>query len=324
VLTVLVIGGRLALDPIWGRQHNRHLVFLPTVIAAAWLGGFGPGLLSTTLTALALSLFWLDAGHALTAHVDLGLFVLAGVAISALVQSMDIARTRAAAALKSREQLLAVVAHDLRNPLAAVKMTSHALGRLLGDCEATRRMHIIDRAVVRMDDLIRDLIDTARIEHGELTVELAPEPVDAVVQEAAEIHAPLARERGLTLEVQPPGGAPWVLSDHHRLLQALGNLLGNALRFTPEGGRITLRAEELPQGILFAVDDTGPGIPRGDLPRIFERYWSADAKGTGLGLYIAQSIVRAHGGDLAVRTDLGHGSSFSFVLRRAAIPGTPV
>ncbi len=129
VLTALVVAGRLGLDPWWGRQHNRHLVFLPTVMLAAWLGGFGPGLLSATMSTLALAAFWSEPKPGLPVNSDLVLFFLLSVLICALIQSLQVARARADAATRSREQVLRVVIHDLRNPLTSVKMTSEALRR---------------------------------------------------------------------------------------------------------------------------------------------------------------------------------------------------
>ena len=141
----------------------------------------------------------------------------------------------------------------------------------------------------------------------------------SIVEEAIELHAPMARERGVTLESSGPAGTVFINGDRLRLLQVLGNLIGNALRFTTEGGRITVRleAEEQARVVRFVVEDTGTGITPEHLPHIFEQYWKGDAKGTGLGLYIARSIVRAHGGDIDVTSTPGQGASFSFTIPRA-------
>jgi signal transduction histidine kinase len=318
VLTASVVAGRLALDPWWGRQHNRHLVFLPTVMLAAWLGGFGPGLLASALSTLALSLFWTDPGHGFRASVDLVLFLCVSLAICLLVQSLHAARARAESARQAREELLAVVAHDLRNPLNAIKMSSASVQQAGVDAETVRRrIRIIDRAVLRMDDLIRDLVDAARIEHGELTVATQAEEVASMVQEVIDLHSPLALESGVTLEAEVSGGRVLVSCDRHRLLQVLGNLVANAIKFTPDGGRVTVRVDEQDRAVRFAVEDTGPGIKREHLPHLFERYWNADSRGIGLGLYIAQTIVRAHGGEIAVRSEPGQGASFFFTLPRS-------
>lgn len=320
LLTALVVVGRLALDPRWGRQHNRHLVFLPTVLLAAWLGGFGPGLLSTAISTVALTYFWADPAHGFHANADLVLFFAVGVMICVLVRSLQLAGARADAALRSREKVLAVVVHDLRNPLTAVQMTSEALARHATDPASLRRIKVIDRAVARMEGLIRDLFDSARSEHGELQMVMQPEDVESMVDEVIELHAPLAQEHGVSLEalaVDAPRGGARLTCDRHRVLQVLGNLVGNALQFTPKGGRITLRTEMQERAVRFAVEDTGPGIKPEHLAHVFEQYWKSDSNGTGLGLYLASSIVRAHGGEIGVQSELGRGASFFFTIPRA-------
>jgi signal transduction histidine kinase len=322
-LTALVVAGRLALDPWWGRQHNRHLVFLPTVMLAAWLGGVGPGLLSAVIGTLALGCFWTEPTHGLPVNSDLVLFFFVSAAICALVQSLHVARARADDARKSREQVLGVVVHDLRNPLSAVKVTTESLQQNASDPTVLqRRLNIIARSVARMEELIRDLVDAAHIEHGELPMTSRRENVRSIVQEAIDLHAPLAREARVTLEAEVSDSDAVVSCDRHRLLQVLGNLLGNAIRFTPEGGHIHVRTAEQDGAVRFAVDDTGVGIQPQHLPHVFEQYWNADSKGTGLGLYIARSIVEAHGGKIGVRSEPGSGASFFFSVPRS--PGPPV
>jgi signal transduction histidine kinase len=323
-LTVLVVAGRLALDPWWGRQHNRHLVFLPTVMLAAWLGGLGPGLLSATISTVALATFWTEPVQGLSARSELVLFFCVSAAICALIQSLHVARARADAARRSREQVLAVVVHDLRNPLSAVRVAAEALLRDPSHSDVVRRrLSVIDRASLRMEHLIRDLVDAAHIEHGELAMTIRQENVQSIVQEAIDLHAPLAREGGVTLEAEVTGRDGVIDCDRNRLLQVLGNLLGNALRFTAEGGRITLRTDHQESRVRFVVDDTGTGIRPEDLPHVFEQYWHSDAKGTGPGLYIARNIVGAHGGEIGVHSEPGRGASFFFTVPTSPGPAAP-
>ena len=311
----LVVAGRLALDPLWGRQHNRHLVFLPTVMLAAWFGGFGPGLLSVALGTLALGCFWTESASGAHVNSDLVLFFLVGVAICKLVQSLQRARARADDSRKAHERVMEVVVHDLRNPLTAIKAAWEALERSSGlEPSVSRRLNVIGRAASRMESLIRDLVDAGRAEHGDLSMTIQKENAQLIVQEAVELHAPLARERGVSLEPSRSDGATFVNCDRHRLLQVLGNLIGNALRFTPAGGRITVRVDDQDRAVRFSVDDTGTGIKPEHLPRIFEQYWKGDSSGTGLGLYIARSIVRAHGGEIDVKSEPGRGASFFFTV----------
>jgi signal transduction histidine kinase len=184
-----------------------------------------------------------------------------------------------------------------------------------------RRLAAIGRAAGRMESLIRDLVDATRIEHGGLQLNIRDERVDSIAQETLDVFAPLASERGLIIEAKVASGATTVACDRGRVLQVLGNLVGNALRFTPDGGRITVGTEEQDGHVRFEVRDTGPGIPAQDLPHIFEQYWNSDRKGTGLGLFIAQSLVRAHGGRLEVDTKPGVGARFYFSLPRQSRGG---
>jgi signal transduction histidine kinase len=316
--TVLVTAGRLAMNPWWGLQSNRHLVFLPTVMLVAWFAGFGPGLVSAVLCTLALAFFWTAPVSDLLNTTSQVLFLVIAIAIAALIESLRRARARADGAAKSRQQVLAVVAHDLRNPLATIKLTSTALREHQPDDQLlAHRLAMIDRAASRMDSLIRDLVDASRMEHAGVELTVREEPVETILREAVDAFAPLAREKGLTIEASAPARTT-VACDRGRVLQVLGNLIGNSLRFTPPGGHINLRGVERPDGICFEVADTGPGIPPEDVPHIFERYWNSDGKGSGLGLYIAQTIVRAHGGQMGVDPRPGSGARFSFTLPRAA------
>jgi signal transduction histidine kinase len=318
-LTLAIIAGRFALDPWWGLHQNRHLVFLPTVMLSAWLGGYGPGLVSAAICTFAIDYFWTEPRYVLLHPTfELFLFFFIAVATCKLIGSLHAARAKAEAARKSREQVLTIVAHDLRNPLTTIRMTATLLRRKPPPPdELIRRLGAIDRAVTRSDNLIRDLLDANRAERGELEVSLRDDGVDPILREVVDLFAPLARERGITLEVHYEGRA-MIRCDRNRLLQVLGNLIGNALKFTPEGGEIALRVRDGDAHVSFEVADTGPGIKPEDLPHIFDRYWYADRRGTGLGLFIAQSIVHSHGSRLDVESEPGRGATFSFKLPRLA------
>jgi signal transduction histidine kinase len=322
LLTLLVVAGRWAMNPVWGNRSNRHLVFLPTVMLVAWIAGFGPAVVAAVLSTVAISYLWMEpAHHLLQPSSDLALFFALAVAIAALVESLRRARARADAAARAREQVLAVVAHDLRNPLATIRLTAGRLQETIPDADQLRqRLAAIDRSAQRMDNLIRNILDATRIEHGQVQLIVRDEPVDSIVNEAADMFTFLARAKGLSIETSVAGPVATVACDRERVLQVLGNLVGNALRFTPEKGRITLRTKAQQGGVRFEVEDSGPGIEAGDLSHIFEPYWHSDSKGTGLGLFIAQNLVRAHGAHLEVESEPGHGARFSFVLPQGAAP----
>jgi len=318
LLTCLVVAGRLALDPWWGHQHNRHLVFIPTAMVAAWFGGFGPGVVSAALSTLALGNFWVDAGRERVgvAVVELALFFAVCVAVSAIVESMHRARSRAEAAGSSREQVLQIVAHDLRNPLVAIGLSAEALRRTASGEDVDRHIERIDRAVARMETMIGDLVDVTGIEHQTLAVTPRREAVEPILRETAEAYMPQAERRHITLEVERPPPELVLALDRARIVQLLGNLIGNALKFTPEGGRVAVRVLTQEREVRFEVADTGPGIPPESVKHIFEPYWKGAGNGTGLGLYIARGIVRAHRGDLSVKTAPGAGATFFFTLPR--------
>ncbi len=352
-LTVALLGVRVALDPVLGRQNNRHIVMLPTIMLASWLGGFGAGAVATLIDAVALqTLFRCVHPCAISAVGDLVLFVVVALAVSALVSSLMTARRRADAAKVARDHILAIVAHDLNNPLNLIRLAAAAIQRGSPDPAATgRRLVTIDRAVDRMDRLIRDLVDATRIEREELSVTLLDEPLSAVLREVSDAFGPAAKERGIDLHVDLASGEDvsgedvWVTADRARLTQVFGNLLGNALKFTPRGGSVALHVREGEAEVRFEVTDTGPGIEPEHLPHVFERYWTRSVGpaaagaprpaqpvggnigggGTGLGLFIARSIVAAHGGDLAVASRPGDGATFFFAIPRGRprAPGEP-
>lgn len=228
-------------------------------------------------------------------------------------------------AIRAREDLVAVVSHDLKNPLATIFMNVKILGRKLPPPETAPELHTpldrIKRAGERMDRLIRDLLDLARIDAGHLVIEPAPEDAHALLAEALETVREPAAAKSIRLDLSAPELPP-VRCDHERILQVLSNLLGNAVKFTPEGGDIELRAERRGDEVLFAVKDSGPGIPPEQLGSIFNRYWQAKEtahQGTGLGLSIAKALVELHGGHICVDSKPGAGSTFYFTLPIAGL-----
>jgi signal transduction histidine kinase len=317
VLTCLVVAGRVALDPVWGHQHNRHLFFIPMVMVAAWLGGLGPGVVSTAISTAALGYFWTSAREpAGVVAAELSLFLAIGVALSAMVESLHRARARSEAAVRSRERVMEIVAHDLRNPLGAIGMSAEALHRTVPNEQERRHVDRIERAVGRMNNLIGDLVDITGIEHETLAVTPTREAVAPIVRETAEAFLPRAEQRHITLEVESPPADLTIAADRARIVQLLGNLVGNALKFTPEGGRVALRVAAQDHQVRFEVADTGPGISPENVPHIFEQYWKGEGDGTGLGLFIARSIAHAHRGELGVQSAPGSGATFVFTLPR--------
>ncbi|ATB29784.1 PAS domain S-box protein [Melittangium boletus] len=232
-------------------------------------------------------------------------------------------------AIRLRDEVLRVVAHDLRAPLQVVSLSSEVLLRRSAPGERTADqgpLGAIRKAVERANRLIQDLLDVARMEAGHLSVVSGPRETALLLQEAAELHRELAREKSILLSVEVPDGASPILADRDRVLQIFSNLLGNALKFTPNGGRISLRAWPLGDMMCFSVSDTGPGISGEELPHLFEPFWQArkgHKQGAGLGLAIARGLVDAHGGRLWAESEPGLGSTFYFTLPRVMSADEP-
>jgi signal transduction histidine kinase len=321
-LTLAIVATRIALNPVLGHQRDRHLFLLPAVMVSAWIGGMGAGAVASLLCAIALSVLW--TGPAFLAFppvvtTDVVLFFVIGLALSGLVESLRVARAHAEAARAARDQLLAIVVHDLGNPLTAIKMATGGLRRAAANDEGVLRASArIDRAATRMTRLVRDLQDATQIERGALAVQTGTEPVLPILQEVAEEFSAAAQTRGVRLEAMALDGADVVLADRNRLAQVLANLVGNAIKFTPPGGAIAVRAAVREGVVVFEVEDDGPGIALADQAHVFERYWKGKDGGTGLGLFIAQGIVRAHGGRLGVRSEPGRGATFFFTIPHAS------
>jgi PAS domain S-box-containing protein len=231
---------------------------------------------------------------------------------------------RAEEASRMRERLLAIVAHDLRNPLGAIMAAASQPLKNPADVRDAGVRHRADtilRASARMDRLIADLLDTANIHRGQLSIERRPHRVAAVLADARESHQLVAVEKGVHLTVDVEAGDLECVCDRDRIVQVLSNLIGNAVKFCRRGDSIRVRASASHGDTVFEVADTGPGISPDDLPLIFEPYWSGRrggnhgaTHGTGLGLFISSGIVEAHGGRLWVESTPGHGSTFRFTL----------
>lgn len=227
----------------------------------------------------------------------------------------------AEAAAREREDVLAIVSHDLKNPLATVRLSAavltQKLARLPGGEQLVGRVAAMDRAALHMLGLITNLLDAARLDAGQpLAVTPRPEPVGEVVGEALALIEPQFTRKDLRLE-QRLAPELMALCDRERILQVLANLLGNALKFTPSGGTVTVETSTGPEEVRVSVRDTGPGIPPEEQPRVFQRHWQSRStmrQGSGLGLYIARGLVEAHGGRLWVESASGAGSTFTFTL----------
>ncbi len=233
------------------------------------------------------------------------------------------ARHAAEAATAARDRVLATVTHDLRNPLNTILMSA----ALILDQEDSDldprvrgRIDVIRKLTHQMNRLIQDLLDVATAEGGRLALRPAPQDTAALVREGLEMLEPIAAERGIRIVLRVPEGLPRISVDRSRILQVVSNLVGNAIKFTPAGGTVTMAARIEDGAIVYTVSDTGPGIAPEDLPRIFDRFWKSHKSGdsgrtgAGLGLSIARDVVEAHGGRIWAESESGKGAAFHFSI----------
>jgi signal transduction histidine kinase len=252
----------------------------------------------------------------------LGSAMLGKFARMAVVALENGALLRAAkVASEARVEVLSVVSHDLRSPLGTVSMGAAMLrrsitspgGRLADDLEIVNR---ISRSCKRMERLIEDLLDASRLDSGNVAVTPRPMPAADLVQDAldaATLEAAAGKVKVVAGEVAPLR----VMADRDRVLQVFSNLVGNALKFTPAEGTVSLAVEPAGDFARFTVTDSGAGFPAEYLPRLFDRFWKGDRSGrhsAGLGLYIARGIVIAHGGQISAESEPGRGTTFAFTL----------
>jgi signal transduction histidine kinase len=215
-----------------------------------------------------------------------------------------------------------VVSHDLKNPLSSIATSAGLLRRSSPEGGAgdpvRRHAALIEASASKMNALIADLLDVASLESGKLA--LSPEPLEpcAISDEVVDVLHALAVEKEIELRCDVPKTLPRIWVDRKRAYQVLSNVVGNAVKYTPGGGSVSLTAAEKGNFVQFAVRDTGPGIQEDHLARIFEQYWKrGPSGGTGLGLYIARALAEVQGGRIGVESSVGAGSTFIVAFPRA-------
>ncbi|MFH1681908.1 MAG: HAMP domain-containing sensor histidine kinase [Candidatus Eisenbacteria bacterium] len=231
-----------------------------------------------------------------------------------------------------KDNLLSTVSHELKNPLASIHSVSQILMNY-GDKDAesrTRFYQLIYDETKRLSNLVSNLLDLAKIESGKLVWDISPQNPEEVIRSAMAVSGILAQERKIILRDEIASGLPTLLVDRDRIIQVVTNLVGNAIKFTPEGGTITVSARPAKdQGkkiVRFSIHDTGPGVAADQRERIFEWFHQAPpadgrkVQGTGLGLAISREIVDPFGGRLWVESKPKHGSEFIFTIPVTAKP----
>jgi signal transduction histidine kinase len=227
------------------------------------------------------------------------------------------ALTAAENAVRTRDDVLAIVSHDLRNPMNTIRMAAGLLEMNIREDMKADQVGAIIRSVDRMTALIADLLDVSAMEAGRFQIEVAPTDLNVVLGELCALHTTQAAEKQLQLSCDVVGELPMVPGDQHRLLQALSNLVGNAIKFTRAGGRVRVQAQQVADEVQISVEDDGPGISDEDAVRVFDRFWHAtrtSSGGTGLGLAITKGIADAHGGRIWVETGREKGAKLTLAL----------
>jgi PAS domain S-box-containing protein len=227
-----------------------------------------------------------------------------------------------ARAIRARDEILSLLSHDLQNAVNALSLNTELLLRVHPASASETRMHgygqVVGRSADTMKRLIRDLIDVQHIERGRFSIDPRPEGVIPLVEEALAPMQALAEEKSVHLETRLDRGSGSALCDRGRIVQVLHNLVGNAIKFVPEGGQVVVETAPAAPQVRFAVGDNGPGILPEHLPHVFDRHWQAPSnvmrRGSGLGLFILKTIVEAHEGRTWVQSTPGAGASFFFTL----------
>jgi signal transduction histidine kinase len=231
-------------------------------------------------------------------------------------------RVHADLELITREQFVTIVSHDLKNPIVAISMVARAMRSGLSKSKVDvdgllKNLTTIEQATIFMNRMISDLLDIEQMAHNKLHLKREMVDLRVLLQECMQLFAPLVSSQSFSMTIHTSPEPIFAYCDHDRILQVLSNLVGNSLKFTPNGGTIRLSAQKQETEVVISVTDNGPGIPEQAQTQIFERFSQLtinDRSGLGLGLFIAKWIVEAHTGRIWVTSEPGKGSMFSFTL----------
>jgi signal transduction histidine kinase len=328
---------RYLMTPEWGVTLP-FITLYPAIAFSAWFGGFGPGVLTTGLGAFAVAYFWpAHFGGTSTAGdvLALALFSGVGVFVSSLTRALHQARVRAErdadALARAREEadqanhakdeFLAVVAHELKQPLSAMLPAVALVRRHIGsetNADAERILGLLDRQISHLQRIVNDLLEASRVVRGEVTLQLRVVDALQVMRDATELIRPRTDEKHQRLTVDLPDTGAVVSGDPVRLQQIFLNVLSNATAYTPAKGDVHISAVVDERQVVFRVRDSGEGIAPGDLRRIFDLFARAGGRregGFGIGLAVSRRLVELHGGTIqALSEGHGRGSEFRIML----------
>jgi signal transduction histidine kinase len=319
IAVVLTPSGDSFRDP----AQNRYLARTDSALAIAAAGAAGIALLLGSLLARLITRplreLTAAAGRIAAGNLEQRVEVRSRDELGQLASQFNQMSADLAHANQLRRQMTADIAHDLRTPLTVISGYLESLRDQVLKPTPERFATLYDETQL-LQRLVDDLHTLSLADAGELTLQRRAIAPAQIIERTAEVYRHAAEQAGVALEVRAAADLPLVAVDQERMSRALGNLVSNALRYTPAGGTISLSARPAPSAVQIVVADSGSGIPAEHLPNIFERFYRADASrqqstgGSGLGLAIVRSMVEAHGGTIGVTSQLGCGTTFTVTL----------
>jgi signal transduction histidine kinase len=279
---------------------------LDATAASARLSEVGVGAIAAAILAIGAALAWLTTRR-----------------LSADYLRLEQARQAATTAVRARDDTLAIVSHDLRTPLQTIVLGTGLLADEARDDDVRRRVRVFGNAAQRMRRMVDSLLEAAKLESGDVELRREACPISTVVDLTVEQFETRATSSDIRLDTRACGGA--LVLDRDRIVEVLSNLVDNAMKHTPAGGRVSVVADDSGETVRFAVRDSGSGVAEADLPHLFDRYWQRDRRrgnGVGLGLYICKMIVEAHGGHIGAGRAPDGGAELWFALPRASDTGS--
>ena len=324
-----VMAGALVLDAILAEEipSSRLLFLYPAVFIAAWKC-FWPGGIAAIVTASVALPYWFfpPTGFAVGAHRDLvDLITFVGVSVVLVSLVVEVRRSLAAAraatelaekAKAAKDTVLAIVAHDLRNPLQTIGISTELLASRIGsgDPSVGSQVQRIHRAAARARRLVDNILDSAETDSMPLPITPSVVSLAAILDETLAPFFSIAEARHIELDVRSLDIDGEIVCDRDRIVQVLSNLIGNALQYTEAGGKVSVAVRRDGKNVHFEVADTGIGMTKDALGHAFERLWHGQGHGSGLGLWIAKALVEAHGGTIEATSEPGRGTCVAFVL----------
>jgi len=310
-------------DDVIGLHHKRAGMTLAEAAAGGWplVTRSSAGLLVSGALYVEGDLQRRDGSRVSVGITYAPLFDREGRVVNLIANVRDITRFREADELKNT--FISIISHELKTPVALIKGYAGTLRRedAHWDPQTVRESAmIIEDEADRLTQLIDNLLDASRLQAGGLKLNRSDVAIDAVAKRLVELFRTQTTQHPFTADFPP--SFPSVQADPARIEQLLSNLIGNAIKYSPNGGSVRVSGRVTPDAVEITVSDEGIGIPVEEQPRIFERFYRADdalsrrTQGSGLGLYIAKAIVEAHGGHIEVSSTPGRGTAFSFRLPR--------